>query len=88
MNKFDNSQEPVYPQQGYIVEPMLQDHPYYVQPRIGLTKREYFAGLAMMAANAEYLHGNNPMPVPEAIANHSILVADELLKQLDNAKAH
>lgn len=55
----------------------------------GLTKREYFAGLAMQGflsnSNEEVQNckeGNNSMPVPSEIARLSIEIADELLKQL------
>lgn len=46
----------------------------------GLTKREYFAGLAMqgMLANTEYvLHSR------ETLAHNAVQMADELLKQLE-----
>lgn len=47
---------------------------------LGLTKREYFAGLAMqgMLANTEYvLHSR------ETLAHNAVQMADELLKQLE-----
>ena len=58
-----------------------------VKPLIGLTKREYFAGLAMQGilANPNGVmneHGNW-MRSPESIARMSIKFADELLKQLE-----
>lgn len=53
---------------------------------LGLTKREYFAGLAMQG-----LLATNDKGVFDTIedfykkaAEHSIKLADELLKQLDN----
>jgi len=54
---------------------------------IGLTKREYFAGLAMqgLLANSQtslYKIGYSP----ENVSRASIQMADELLKQLDNGK--
>jgi hypothetical protein len=54
----------------------------------GLTKREYFAGLAMQGILANetvrsILSGNNGMQVPNLIAEYSLQYADELLKQLD-----
>lgn len=45
---------------------------------IGLTKREYFAGLAMQGIMADGETSDIP-----SIAKASILIADELLKQLD-----
>ena len=54
----------------------------------GLTKREYFAGLAMqgMLANPNGVMTKigNWMRSPEQFAEMSILCADELLKQLEN----
>jgi hypothetical protein len=43
----------------------------------GLTKREYFAGLAMQGMCAQFGHGK-----PEDYAKRAIEYADELLKQL------
>jgi len=53
----------------------------------GLTKREYFAGLAVqgfISGNYEYLHENHPVPIPSEIVKRSIEIADELLKQLES----
>ena len=55
----------------------------------GLTKREYFAGLAMqgMLSNSGtsiYLKGNIDLLVPELVSKFAIEYADELLKQLEN----
>ena len=50
-------------------------------PNFGLTKREYFAGLAMQGLLS------NPCQIDttnfEWIAEHAVGYADELLKQLD-----
>ena len=49
----------------------------------GLTKREYFAGLAMqgiIAGRAGYGYKESD------VAESAIIVADELLKQLDNGQ--
>lgn len=43
---------------------------------IGLTKREYFAGLAMQAFIANGTHFSD-------ICMHSVKIADELLKELE-----
>lgn len=53
----------------------------------GLTKREYFAAMAMQGIlsnpNATYYEGNSPGAyVPEMVAKDAIRHADELLKQL------
>jgi methyl coenzyme M reductase beta subunit len=55
----------------------------------GLTKREYFAGLAMQGILAneivrDILSGNNGMQVPDLIAKYSVQYADALLNQLEN----
>ena len=52
----------------------------------GLTKREYFAGLAMqglLSANPKHTHGNIELPIPIVIATLSVDFADALLKQLE-----
>jgi hypothetical protein len=46
----------------------------------GLTKREYFAGLAMQGLLA---HSDLGIEEPEKIAEWSIKQSDELLKQLE-----
>ena len=55
----------------------------------GLTKREYFAGLAMQgmlsnSGTSNYLKGNIDLLVPELVSKFAIEYADELLKQLEN----
>lgn len=51
----------------------------YIQD--GLTKREYFAGLAMQGICAGY-QGNKTMSWSQ-VAYKSVVLADELLKQLE-----
>ena len=89
-----NGKQPIYPQSenwqndmekhintmGQSSSPSLQG--------IGLTKREYFAGLAMQGllanmAITDYLRGNSVMPVPSSIAKESIELADALLAELE-----
>ena len=60
-------------------------------PREGLTKREYFAGLAMQGimSNATAIgvlnNTNESIPlIMESLAKKSIELADELLKQLEH----
>ena len=50
---------------------------------LGLTKREYFAGLAMqgLCSNQEFLKNLNGEP--NSVAQACIEIADELLKQLE-----
>ena len=54
-----------------------------IKPLIGLTKREYFAGLAMqgLCSNQEFLKNLNGDP--NLIAQACIEIVDELLKQLE-----
>jgi hypothetical protein len=54
-----------------------------------ITKRDYFAGLAMQGILAneivrDILSGNNGMQVPDLIAKYSLQYADALLNQLEN----
>ena len=52
----------------------------------GLTKREYFAGLAMQGLLMNFMqHGHYGNSVHDPmVAEMAIICADELLKQLDN----
>ena len=54
----------------------------------GLTKREYFAGLAMQGllanCNGGMTSGGNHVFSPNGISELAVLHADELLKQLEN----
>lgn len=68
----NNSSHPIYP----ILDLNLDS-----SGLIRLTKREYFAGLAM---NAILSNPNARKGDIEWIASSAILQADELLKQLDN----
>lgn len=59
----------------------------------GLTKREYFAGLAMQAilSNPDMLRGkihneeNNGKTLSEVVIKDCLIYTDELLKQLDQS---
>ena len=61
-----------------------------IKPLIGLTKREHFAVLAMQgyianfSENRKTQNGFIPVGEYEIIAQHSVQIADELLKQLEN----
>ncbi len=75
-----NGKEPITPctiqgRQGWGDKPTISDREVY-----GLTKREYFAGLAMQGimTNVSYPLGIKA----EIVASKSIELADELLKQL------
>jgi len=55
---------------------------------IGLTKREYFAAMAMQGICAspvgDKYHVNGGWLHPETVAKNAISIADELLKQLES----
>lgn len=80
-----NSDKPIYPiadEQGYVgnLEVILKN---CNNPSIGLTKREYFAAMAMqglLSADARYKGRTDNR---ESLAKDAIAQADELLKQLD-----
>jgi hypothetical protein len=80
----ENGKEPITPctiqgRQGWGDKPTISDREVY-----GLTKREYFAGLAMqgmMANQGLNSYENN------TIAKWSIEMADALLAELDKPKS-
>ena len=52
----------------------------------GLTKREYFAAIAMqglLAGHYEYFKGNADVSGPDEIAKYAVLNADSLIKELN-----
>ena len=57
-----------------------------VKPLIGLTKREYFAGLAMqgLISSCDWNFTTFNKDLIEATSKNAIDLADELLKQLEN----
>jgi hypothetical protein len=67
----ENGNQPAYPQKKEFID----------VDETGLTKREYFAAMAMQGilANASWNDGGNPKHVSES----SVVFADELLKQLE-----
>lgn len=68
---YTNSEKPIYPR--------LDGTPVHPSEFIGLTKREYFAGLAMQGMLA-----GEPDRKPEYLIPDAIAIADELLKQLES----
>ena len=74
----ENSKQPAFP---------LPDSYYLSVHEHGLTKREYFAGLAMQG-----LLANNSIALPSSLSDYEfrklsnvcLKYADSLLKQLDN----
>lgn len=61
---------PVKSQQGFVSE--------------GMTKREYFASMAMQGLCACSIAGSHKMF--DVLAKEAVLYADELIKALDNPK--
>lgn len=85
-----NADKPMYPQSEnwqYYMEKHLAN-PQYDHPSlegIGLTKREYFAAMAMQGLLSNYIyhgHYGNSKNIP-MVAEIAVQQADELLKQLD-----
>ena len=50
---------------------------------LGLSKREYFAGLAMQATNLEVYADTYGLEWADKVAKDSVLMADALLAELD-----
>ena len=48
----------------------------------GLTKREYFAAMAMQGLLSSY-SGQSAIPNPTNLSKHSVVFADSLIKQLN-----
>ena len=69
------------------INPIPEHFDKYQNENIGLTKREYFAVLAMqgLIAGRWACPDNVPNDV-ETIVEQSVLHADKLLKQLENTK--
>lgn len=71
------------------INPIPEHFDKYKNENIGLTKREYFSGLALqgLLANPNGVININGQWVrsPEQFAEMSILCAKELLKQLENS---
>ena len=73
------------------INPIVQDEYIAQGERIllcsqeGLTKREYFAGLAMQGLLSSFTHNAaNGFYGTEVVVSTAIEYADELLKQLEN----
>ena len=83
----DYAEEPIYP------DPMRGAEQSYTNQTpndlpTGLSKREYFAGLAMqgMLLNGGMMINGEKCFAPDTIAKLAIQQADELLQQLKNTK--
>ena len=80
MNNADKPINPIFNNHGGIThESHIKD-----SSLIGLTKREYFAGLAMQGLCALSIIGSHRIPIN--LIKEAIEYADELLKQLENNK--
>ena len=82
----ENGKEPITPctikgRQGWGDRPTISNKEVY-----GLTKREYFAGLAMQSLAGLEFQSSESHSIEKAkrIAKQSIFLADELLKQLES----
>ena len=81
-----NADKPIYP----ITRSYQEENDFVNKwtPLIGLTKREYFAGLAMQGLLANsyggMTSGGSRTFSPNEISKLAVLHADELLKQLEN----
>ena len=80
MKNADKPINPIFTDSGY---PVSEDR-IYKSTITGLTKREYFAGLALQGtcSNQEFLKNLNADP--NLVIKACIEIADELLKQLEN----
>ena len=75
----ENSNKPAYP----ISEEMTDRIDSGITIYTGLTKREYFAGLAMQGILSGNEINRTGRKTPFSIVEMSINLADELLKQLE-----
>ena len=77
------SHAPIFPAQAIDQHGTIDHFP-------GITKREYFAAMAMQGIAAEYveIHKNNTSSFsPDAVADFAVLLADKLIDKL-NKKPH
>jgi hypothetical protein len=89
----ENAKQPINPVYGLDKLPFEKDEHidnFLGSKTIGLTKGEYFAGLAMqgLMSNPEFIKGGSfdfkSSKTAERVSSISIKVADELLKQIEN----
>lgn len=88
-NMKTNPNEPINPMfnsegfPGYISNVMPDSDKQYSS---GLSKREYFAAMAMqgvLAGHYEYFTGNADVSVPSEIAKYAVFNADALIEELN-----
>ena len=81
----ENGKQPAYP----VIE-LNEEYGVELNETLGLTKREYFAGLAMqgLMSNSEFIKGGSfdfeSRKTAERVSRIATKVADELLKQIEN----
>lgn len=63
------------------INPCIEEYTANREQYYGLTKREYFAGLAMQGMCSKYT--TDSMMGKVGICKDAVSIADELLKQLD-----
>lgn len=78
----ENKNQPSNPHTVVVKSDGVSGSPIETIEYLGLTKREYFAGLAMQSMANQW--DQNDSTIKEC-ARRSIKIADELLKQLENA---
>lgn len=79
----DYADEPIYPDPMRGAEQSYSNQTPNDLPT-GLSKKEYFAGLAMQGILAS--NNSSLWDKPDTVAEKSIKYANELLKQLENKK--
>lgn len=84
---FKNEDRPVFPLNGERWQKEI-GHGVASYDYHGITKREYFAAMAMQGICAKQAedkyHVNDGWLHPETVAKNAVQIADELLKALDN----
>lgn len=84
MNNSDMPAMPVSAEQGLNIDSeIMRPKKYGLPSGMGLTKREYFAGLAMQGFAADKTTQWSSI---EQIANSSVTLADALLEELERTK--
>jgi len=83
----DNKDKPAFPKNRIEYKDKNTGEHIVIPSCNGLTKREYFAGLAMQGICSAIYNSEGEKPVNDLnLVNESIRIADELLKQLSDGK--
>lgn len=88
MENADKPIKPIHFQDNSLANEADENYLVKSKALIGLTKREYFAGLAMQSiAGIECSESASHIDdIAKRIARRAVKFADELLKQLENQK--